>query len=150
MCDFTVDRTGQQMNSSCSEGADPYHLSQDESPWAFFPVVVDDMEWKILILPSMGQRCIFTHYFIAIFCESLGNAISWGPRHPDFKVPLQDKLSQHIWWSYFNVDSHFYYAGAYLIPFCLEELANGVKCIQCREPTLPVTAWLCYMFRSER
>lgn len=131
MCDFTVDRTVQQMNSSCSEATDPYHLSQDESPWGFFPVVVDDMRWKIPILPSMGQRCIFTDYFIAVFCKSLGNTISGAPRQSDFKVPLQDKLGQHIWWSYFNFDSHFYYPGAYLAPFCLEELANGVKCIQC-------------------
>lgn len=30
-------------------------------------------------------------------------------------------------------DSHSSCAGAYVIPFCLEELTNGVECIQCRE-----------------
>jgi len=102
---------------------------------SIFPAVVDDMQWKILMLPSMGQRCIFNEYFIAVFCKSLGNAILGTLRQPDFKVPLQDKLGQHIWWSYFDFDSLFYYAGTYVIPFCLVEWANGVKCIWCRKTT---------------
>lgn len=114
---------------------------------SFFPAVVDDMRWKILILPSMGQRCILADYFIAVFGKSLGNAIWGATRQSDFKFPLQDKLSQHIWWSYFHFDSHFYNAGASLICLCLEELANAFSAE--RQPTWPVTTWLCYTFRSE-
>lgn len=36
MCDFPVDRTVKQSNSSSSEATVPYHLIHDESTCAFF------------------------------------------------------------------------------------------------------------------